>query len=71
MAQITHTARLTKRWKVTFTFDAEAKKLVTEWEPRMPDTLSKKELRRYREERDVFMKLVAEDIGGNVVVVDT
>jgi hypothetical protein len=41
-----------------------------EWLPDMPKSLSKSDLKQYREKRDEFLALVAQKIGGGIAVVD-
>lgn len=41
------------------------------WSPRMPTKLSKKEVRQYRAGRDALIAKYAEEIGGNIMLVET
>lgn len=43
----------------------------SEWEPKLPSNLSKKELRQYRDGRNALIVELAKALGGSIVVVET
>lgn len=61
--------RLSKRLSVEMTAGAEG--FTAEWIPGLPDTLTEKELRRYRVARAEMLAKVAEKTGRPVVVIET
>jgi hypothetical protein len=69
---LTRTIRLSRRLSVTFTFGPAGS--VVEWDPARPDqlgtTLTKKELRNYRNGRDALYAELGERLGGSVLVVE-
>lgn len=62
------TFRLSKRLSVEIT--AGAGGIVCEWHPELPERLTAKELRRYRQARHEMLTRLAERVGGAVVCVE-
>lgn len=75
-ADITLSARIGYRWRVTFQADpaqvttGRVLDLAVSWEPRLPRQLSAKERADYRAARAAFMAELAQVIGGRVAVAD-
>lgn len=69
---------ITGKWKVgpylveatTAPDDMGGIQTAIEWSPDLPRRLSKKQVAQYREGRNKFFKLIADEIGGSVLVVE-
>ena len=63
----TKQVRLSSRYSVTMT--AGPAGFICEWEPDVPNDLTKAELRRYRKARDELVAQIGERLGGSVLIV--
>jgi hypothetical protein len=72
-ATLKMTIRVGKRYRATLTVDRASCviALACDWQPTIPDHLSRSELADYRRGRAAFLKEFATLIGGNILVAET
>lgn len=68
-AGLSRTVRLSKGLSVTICVSRLG--MTCEWSPFKPVSLSKKELRRYREARDGLVAEAAQRLGGSALIIET